>query len=160
MLSVNCPVMIVFDFQCICGCQFEGWFENRTDFEKQTDAGIIFCPRCGGDAIHKILAPVAIHTGFSALPCQQSPDGAVVDANVTSETALQFLNSLRDYVEKNFDDVGLKLAEESLKIHYGVIEPRNIRGVATAEEEKMLSREGIELLKIPLLKKLSDPKLN
>ena len=55
-----------------------------------------------------------------------------------------------DFVEKNFDDVGCDFAKEALKIHYGVEEPRNIRGVSTKEEEKMLKEEGIDFLKIPM----------
>ena len=55
-----------------------------------------------------------------------------------------------DYVEKNFDDVGCDFAKEALKIHYGVEEPRNIRGVSTKEEEKMLKEEGIDFVKIPM----------
>jgi hypothetical protein len=55
-----------------------------------------------------------------------------------------------DYVEKNFDDVGCDFAKEALKIHYGVEEPRNIRGVSTKAEEKMLKEEGIDFVKIPM----------
>ena len=33
----------------------------------------------------------------------------------------------REFVEKNFDDVGCDFAKEALKIHYGATEPRNIR---------------------------------
>jgi hypothetical protein len=149
--------MIIFDLECICGSQFEGWFESRADFEKQNSECLIVCPRCGSDEIHKILSPVAIHSSTSHsethAPTVENPD-------ITPEMALKFLRSVQDYVEKNFEDVGSKLAEESLKILYGVIEPRNIRGVATADEEKMLLDEGIELLKIPLVKKSTDPKLN
>jgi hypothetical protein len=53
-------------------------------------------------------------------------------------------------VHKNFDDVGSEFAKEALKIHYGVAEPRNIRGVSTPEEEKTLDKEGIEYFKIPM----------
>jgi len=149
--------MIVFDLKCICGSQFEGWFESRTDFDNQNNDGLISCPRCGSDEIHKILSPVAIHSRPSH-PETPAPTTEVPD--ITPEMALKFLRSVQDFVEKNFEDVGPKLPEESLKIHYGVIEPRNIRGVATADEEKMLLEEGIELLKIPLVKKSTDPKLN
>jgi len=38
-------------------------------------------------------------------------------------------------------------------MHYGVSEPRNIRGVATEEEEKMLKDEGVEFFKIPIIPK-------
>lgn len=150
-------IMIIFDLKCICGCQFEGWFENRADFERQNSAGLVDCPKCGGGDIHKILSPVAIH---SATSCTKTSIQNTEQPEMTTEMAVKFLQSVQDFVEKNFDDVGPKLAEESLKIHYGVVEPRNIRGVVTTEEERMLTEEGIELLKIPMVKKSSDPKLN
>jgi hypothetical protein len=55
-----------------------------------------------------------------------------------------------DFVEKNFDDVGCDFAKEALKIHYGVTEARNIRGVSTKEEEKVLKKEGIQFIKVPM----------
>ena len=59
-------------------------------------------------------------------------------------------NKIVDYVEKNFDDVGADFTKEALKIHYGVSEPRNIRGVSTREEEKTLEKEGVQFIKIPI----------
>ena len=59
---------------------------------------------------------------------------------------------MAEFVEKNFEDVGADFTKEALKIHYGVTEPRNIRGVSTPEEEKTLKEEGIEFLKIPVAK--------
>ena len=150
--------MIIFDLKCICGYQFDGWFESRTDFDKQCDDGLIACPECESDQIHKILSPVAVHTGTSH-PKRYRP-ATSEKPEVTQEDAMQFLHSVQDFVEKNFEDVGPNLANESLKIHYGVVKPRNIRGVTTENEEQMLSEEGIELLKIPLVKKSTDPKLN
>jgi len=35
-------------------------------------------------------------------------------------------------------------------MHYGVSEPRNIRGVSTKEEEKLLTKEGIQFFKLPV----------
>jgi hypothetical protein len=57
---------------------------------------------------------------------------------------------ISDFVEKNFDDVGCNFAKEALKIHYGVTEPRNIRGVSTDKEEKTLKEEGIQFFKVPI----------
>jgi hypothetical protein len=37
-----------------------------------------------------------------------------------------------------------------LKIHYGVTEARNIRGVSTQEEEKTLKEEGVRFFKVPM----------
>ena len=55
-----------------------------------------------------------------------------------------------DYVKNNFEDVGSDFSKEALKIHYGVNEPRNIRGFSTLEEEKTLKKEGIQFFKIPI----------
>ena len=54
------------------------------------------------------------------------------------------------FVEKNFDDVGADFTKEALKIHYGVTEPRNIKGVSTREDEKLLKEEGVDYVKIPM----------
>jgi hypothetical protein len=59
-------------------------------------------------------------------------------------------NEISEYVNKNFDNVGCEFAKEALKMHYGVTESRNIRGVSTKEEEKILSKEGIQFFKIPV----------
>jgi hypothetical protein len=55
-----------------------------------------------------------------------------------------------EFFDKHFDNVGCQFASEALKIHYGAAEPRNIRGVSTQEEEKLLTQEGVQFLKIPL----------
>jgi len=151
--------MIIFDLQCTCGCQFEGWFAGRSDFDRQICTGQITCPHCGGrEGIRKILSPVTVCTG----PAQKevAPTVKKAQQQITPEMTLQVLRSVQEYVENNFENVGARLATESLKIHYGVEKQRNIRGVVTADEEKMLRDEGIELLKIPLVKKSSDPELN
>ena len=56
------------------------------------------------------------------------------------------------YINKNFDDVGHEFTKEALKMHYGVTEKKNIRGSATAEEEKVLRDEGIQFFKVPVPK--------
>jgi hypothetical protein len=61
-----------------------------------------------------------------------------------------------DYVENNFDNVGADFAQEALKMHYGVSEPRNIRGVSTPQEEETLKAEGIEFFKFPVPQKSPD----
>ncbi|GAB4345954.1 MAG: DUF1178 family protein [Desulfobulbaceae bacterium] len=148
--------MIVFDLQCGCGCQFEGWFSGRDDFDRQYRDGLLSCPECGSTGIRKILSPVAIRSG-----CSRPEDKQAIETGqpeITPETALRFLRAVQEVVEKNFEDVGTRLAEESLKIHYGVAPARNIRGFATAAEEKMLQEEGIELLKVPVVKKPPESK--
>ena len=54
------------------------------------------------------------------------------------------LKELRDHLTKNADNVGGKFPEEARKMHYGEIEHRSIYGVASPEEAKELSEEGVE----------------
>ncbi len=139
--------MIVFDLECECGYRFEGWFQDRQDFDKQQTASFLICPECGGRDIRKILSPIRAQSSGSA------PDKGLQLKDGKSELlsdAAEALETLQEFVEKNFEDVGTELATESLKIHYGVSEPRNIRGVTTELEEKKLKEEGISLLKIPM----------
>jgi hypothetical protein len=132
--------MIVFDLECGKGHVFEGWFNDLQAFEEQNARGLIRCPLCESAAIRKILSPVAM---------KKSPP---VPPNETEKTLIDYKRLAREIVEhikKNFDDVGPRFAQEALKMHYAVIEKKNIRGSATAEEEKMLEKEGIEFFKIP-----------
>ncbi len=61
------------------------------------------------------------------------------------------LKELRDHLTKNADNVGTKFPEEARKMHYGEIEHRSIYGVASPEEAKELSEEGIEFHPLPSL---------
>lgn len=114
------------------------------------------CPVCGGDEVRKILSPVALRIGGSRAKEAAGHESAPSASRGAADQALKILQAVSEYVISNFDDVGCRLAKESLKIHYGIEEPRNLRGVATEEEEDILRKEGIELLKIPLLRDEED----
>ena len=139
--------MIVFDLACSCGCIFEGWFHDRRHFEEQQRASFLQCPRCGGSEIRKILSPIRFQSAGAE---GESPEKKGATTSVSAEDAAMALTILQKFVEENFADVGADLAKEALKMHYGVVEQRNIRGVATEHEEKKLQEEGIDLLKIPI----------
>ena len=132
--------MIAFDLQCSAGHCFEGWFEDGKAFEYQKKKGLIACPVCNEISVPKVLSPIAIK---SASP--KHKEMAAPEAGLKI-----FQKQVSDFIEKNFDDVGHEFASEALKIHYGAAEPRNIRGVSTAEEEKQLKKEGIQFFKFPL----------
>ena len=131
--------MIVFDLQCANGHTFEGWFEDGQAYQKQRKKGQIACPVCDDTSVSKIPSSFAVKAS------QTTPDSYGHDAEL-----LKIEKKMVDYVKKNFDDVGCDFAKEALKIHYGVSEPRNIRGVSTDQEEKTLKDEGIKFFKIPM----------
>ena len=131
--------MIAYDLQCVNGHAFEGWFEDSEAYQTQKKKKLIACPACNTTRVSRIPSTFAIKS--SPIPKKGSPE---------EENLKKVGKEIVDFVEKNFDDVGCDFAKEALKIHYGVEEPRNIRGVSTKEEEKMLKEEGIDFLKIPM----------
>ena len=133
--------MIAYDLQCVNGHAFEGWFEDRNAYLNQQKKGLVACPVCNYTSVSIIPSTFAIKSSQTLNPKQAPPSDAQLE-KVGKEIV--------DFVEKNFDDVGCDFTKEALKIHYGVTEPRNIRGVSTKEEEKTLKKEGIQFFKIPL----------
>ena len=131
--------MIAYDLQCVNGHAFEGWFEDSEAYLAQKERGLIACPICNDTAVSRIPSTFAIKS--SAVPRNVS---------LQDENLKKIGKEIVNFIEKNFDDVGCDFAKEALKIHYGVEQPRNIRGVSTKQEEKMLKEEGVEFLKIPM----------
>ena len=131
--------MIAYDLQCVNGHAFEGWFEDSQAYQTQKKKKLIACPACDTTQVSRIPSTFAIKS--SPIPQKVS---------LEEENLKKVGKEIVDFVDKNFDDVGCDFAKEALKIHYGVEEPRNIRGVSTKEEEKMLKDEGIDFLKIPM----------
>jgi hypothetical protein len=132
--------MIVFDLKCLQGHKFEGWFDDGKAYEDQKARGLLTCPVCNDADISKIP------TAFSIKASHPEKASAVAQKEFA-----KLEKTLAAFIEKNFDNVGSQFATEALKIHYGVTEPRNIRGTSTQEEEKTLKEEGIEFIKVPVV---------
>lgn len=141
--------MIAFDLECAKGHKFEGWFDNNQSFEEQDEKKMISCPSCNDTEIRKVISPVATRT--SSLPQEEKDVHSIDYPRLAKEVV--------EYIDKNFEELGSDFTKEALKIHYGVAEKRNIKGSATAEEEKMLKDEGIVFFKIPV-PKIDDKKKN
>ena len=129
--------MIVYDLQCTHGHTFEGWFEDRKAYKDQQKKGLLSCPVCNNTSVSRILSSFAIKKSVSPPKIESS-----------HKEFDRISRKVADYVEQNFDNVGSDFTREALKIHYGVSEPRNIRGVSTQEEEKTLKEEGVPFLKV------------
>lgn len=143
--------MIAFDLKCGNGHVFEGWFENAASFDRQLKKGQIACPICDNTAVARQPSCFAIRkTASSPMPDEGRHRG-IPALPPDEQKALARLNQeIHAFVENNFDDVGCDFTKEALKMHYGVTEPRNIRGVSTQAEEKVLKDEGIHFYKIPV----------
>jgi len=144
--------MIIYDLECVNGHAFEGWFENRADLENQQSQGVLTCPVCETNTVTQKLSAVAVRTKTS-VPVRSSGTGSTpaIDMKAVEELG----QKISEFVENNFENVGTKFTEEALKMHYDAAEPRNIRGTTTKEEDKLLEKEGIPTIKVPVAK---DPK--
>jgi len=139
--------MIVFDLECSNGHLFEGWFDSLDSFDEQNAREMVSCPYCDDSTVKRVISPVAVKKS-------RSQDQKVHEAIDYQRLAREVVN----YIKDNFEDVGTNFTAEALKIHYGVTEKKNIRGLATSEEEKTLKEEGIEFFKFPMPKTDEDKK--
>jgi hypothetical protein len=133
--------MMVLELKCANEHLFEGWFTNSEAFSRQKELGKIRCPICEDNQIAQALSPVTIRR-----------HGALGSQKDEGLSPFQMARQFYKYIEENFEEVGNEFPKEALKMHYGLVEKRNIRGTSTEDEEKLLKEEGVEFFKIPLPK--------
>lgn len=135
--------MIIYDLKCENGHSFEGWFLDRETWLAQNSQKLVSCPVCNSLNVDIMPSSITI-MGKDSRADNKSQNKEVSPANA--------LKMLHQYIDKNFEDVGDKFAEVALKIHSGDEEKRNIKGTSTPQEEENLKEEGVQFIKIPLLK--------
>jgi hypothetical protein len=153
--------MIRYTLICQQGHQFESWFQDSAAYDKQAKRGLVSCPHCGSAKVEKaIMAPRLSATAKKRGKTIETPEATSAPAPASAPVAMispqeqeirAKLKELRDHLVKNADNVGAKFPEEARKMHYGETEHRSIYGVATPEEAKELSEEGIEFHPLPSL---------
>jgi hypothetical protein len=156
--------MIRYALVCQRGHDFESWFQDSAAYDKQVKRGLVTCPQCGSAKVEKaIMAPrlsTAAKKRNAAIEAPAAPVERPVEPAAPAPVAMissqeqEFrakLKELRDHLTKSADNVGAKFPEEARKMHYGEIEHRSIYGVASPEEAKELSEEGIEFHPLPSL---------
>ena len=132
--------MIAYDLECENGHVFEGWFDDARDYSRQKKKNLLACPVCDSAAVSRRPSAFAVRSATN-LP---------KDAAQQQQMVAEMGRKISEYVADNFDDVGTDFSKEALKMHYGVAEPRNIRGVSTQAEEKTLEEEGVRFFKVPV----------
>ena len=155
--------MIRYSLICERKHDFEIWFKNSADYDKQTKRGLVTCPACGSIEVEKALMAPALGRGAKKdvhvpepTPAAESPVpvGNKTPVAMISPQEQEFrakLKELRDHLTKNADNVGAKFPEEARKMHYGESEHRSIYGEASPQEAKELLDEGVELHPLPVL---------
>ncbi|ANK87390.1 MULTISPECIES: DUF1178 family protein [unclassified Rhizobium] len=137
--------MIRYSLTCDNAHEFEGWFSESADFERQVASGFLTCPVCHSAAISKLLMAPSVSTA------RKKDERQTLAMDAMRREALQKLKEAVAAVKANSEDVGTKFPEEARKIHYGEADARGIIGQATVDEAQALVEEGIEIAAIPVL---------
>ena len=160
--------MIRYALPCDRRHEFEIWFGNSADYDKQAKRGLVTCPACGSRKVEKALMAPQLGRGSrkgrrsvaaevappEAASQPQAPVSDKTPVAIVSPREREFrakLKELRDHLTKNADNVGVKFPEEARKMHYGEIEHRSIYGEASPQDAKELHEEGIEFHPLPVL---------
>ncbi|MBB4238618.1 MULTISPECIES: DUF1178 family protein [Rhizobium] len=137
--------MIRYSLTCDNAHEFEGWFSESADFDRQVATGFLTCPVCHSAAVSKLLMAPSVSTA------RKKDERQTLAMDAMRQEALQKLKEAVAAVKANSEDVGAKFPEEARKIHYGEADARGIIGQATVDEAQALVEEGIEIAAIPVL---------
>jgi hypothetical protein len=166
--------MIHYQLRCSADHSFDGWFRDSAAFELQAKQGLVSCPECGDNAVHRALMAPAIGrkrvtldqggadqtgadqggtdqggTDQSVGPEPTPPAPAPEKAAVLPDQVRAVLQRIRAEIERTSDYVGPKFADEARRIHRGESDKRSIYGESTPEQAEALAEEGIEVARIP-----------
>jgi hypothetical protein len=137
--------LIRYSLICDHGHEFEGWFSESADFDRQKESGFLTCPVCASASISKTLMAPSVATA------RQKEAGQKLVFDQVQKEAFSKLTEAVAAVKANSEDVGERFPEEARKIHYGESEARGIIGNATQDEVHALIDEGIEVAPLPVL---------
>jgi hypothetical protein len=155
--------MIKYALVCERKHNFEIWFSDSSDYDKQRKRGLVTCPVCDSKKVEKAIMAPALGRGAkkrgarieAPMPPADTPSAPAPEpVAMISPQEQEFrakLKELRDHLTANADNVGKKFPEEARKMHYGEAEHRSIYGEASPDEAKELLDEGIEFHPLPIL---------
>lgn len=154
--------MKVFDLICEANHRFEGWFASAEQYASQRDALAVRCPLCESSDVRREPSAPRLNLGGEELASAAAntptnapakTPGSIGDAGAS--LAASVLQRLRRVVSET-EDVGARFAEEARRIHYAETPVRAIRGIATDQEQRDLHDEGIETIRLPIPRALTE----
>jgi hypothetical protein len=135
--------MIRFSLHCDHGHEFEGWFRDNADFDRQSERKLVSCPVCNSPEIQKSLMAPAVTTS-------RSKEQVAIAMGEAQKQMLEQMRELSRKVRENADYVGDQFAEEARKIHFGETEARGIYGEASKEDVHSLIEDGVDVMPLPV----------
>lgn len=137
--------MIRYSLSCEKAHEFEGWFSESAEFDRQKASGFLTCPVCGSGEVSKVLMAPSVTTA------RQKEGTQALAVSAAQKQAMSKLKEAIQEIRASSEDVGERFPDEARKIHYGEAEARGIIGQASPVEVKSLIEEGIEIAPLPVL---------
>ena len=138
--------MIKYNLKCENNHEFESWFSNSNEFEKLSKKKLLECIYCSSKEVSKsIMAPRV------SIMDKKSTNLRKLDKLLNAEK--RELLKFRNFIEKNFENVGKNFSKEVRDIYYDKKNKRLIYGTTTQKEREELEDEGIDLLSVPWVSK-------
>ena len=144
--------MKVFNLRCGSGHSFEGWFGSEADYDGQLERGLLECPLCANPQVARV--PSAPRLNLNVSPNEGLSTDAV--ANHAQDSDGRVLAALRQLIQQS-QDVGPRFADQARRMHNGELQPRAIRGEATAKQFEELLDDGVPVLPLPNIPGLKEP---
>jgi hypothetical protein len=137
--------LIRYSLSCENAHEFEAWFSESADFDRQVASGYLTCPVCNSTSISKALMAPSVSTA------RKKDETKTLAMDTARRDAFEKLKAAVAHIKANAEDVGAQFPEEARKIHYGEADARGIIGQATTDEAQALLEEGIEIAALPVL---------
>lgn len=154
--------MIKYQLNCNNEHQFDGWFPNIAEFERQQEKKLLICPLCDSNQVDRAIMSPGIGKPKSKSKTKttsksQSDKEEFYKAQFTDDTmipasqAKNILRKIRKKIVREFDNVGDRFVKEYRKHEKGERDDK-FYGVPSKEEVKELVEEGVDLFHLPNVK--------
>ena len=152
--------MIKYELKCNNDHNFDGWFPNIAEFERQQEKKLLVCPLCDSNQVDRaLMAPSISKTktktktkSKTQLDKEEFYRGQFTDDTmIPASRAKDILRKIRKQIVTEFDNVGDKFVKEYRKHEKGERDDK-FYGTPSKEEVKKLLEEGVDLFHLPNVK--------
>ena len=142
--------MIKYQLRCEHDHQFDGWFPNIIEFERQQQNNLLICPMCDSTQVQRAMMSPSIGKTRSAKK-KDYTDAITPDTMIPAAQAKNILRRIRKHIVTEFDNVGTGFVKEYRKMEKGERDDK-FYGVPSPTEVKQLVEEGVDLFHVPEIK--------
>ena len=154
--------MIKYQLSCNNEHQFDGWFPNIAEFERQQEKKLLICPLCDSNQVDRAIMSPGIGKSKSKSKTKTTSKSQLDkeefykaqftdDTMIPASQAKNILRKIRKKIVTEFDNVGNRFVKEYRKHEKGERDDK-FYGVPSKEEVKQLVEEGVDLFHLPNVK--------